>query len=77
MQRDSSKSKGITLTVATKGSKLNMRSYPSYGSVIEELKNKSTVKYYGYYYYYNGEMWYYVQSPSGKTGYVHSDYVKE
>lgn len=76
MQHDSSKSKGTELTITANGG-LNMRSYPSYGGVIELLPKNSTVMWYGYYTYHDDEKWLYVKSPSGKTGYIHNSYVKE
>ena len=75
MLQDKTKAAGTTLTISANGG-LNMRSSAPSGSVVEVLPNKSRVNWYGYYTIKNNIKWYYVKAPSGKTGYISSQFVK-
>lgn len=73
--QDKTKSRGQKFTVNA-SSGLRLRRTPINGDTLEVLNNGTTVTWYGYYMISGGQIWYFVATPSGKSGYVNGQYVK-
>ena len=74
--------KDVTLagTYYVTASALNVRlssDTSSNNNIIEVLHTEDAVTNYGYYNLKNGTKWLLVVTPTGKTGYVSSEYVKK